>query len=148
MWVKPNGPGNILNDWGCSSYGCHHDSWIDLISNTSTTGNLKIRVWSFTPLNLGTITYGTWNHIVLRYVYGGKLDGFLNGSKTASIGGTRSVNTGGLGYYNFIGAKTATNLGNGYYFNGYIAIYRQYARALPDSEILSNYNAEKAMFTN
>jgi hypothetical protein len=32
MWVKPNGPGNILNDWGCSSYGCHHDSWIDLIS--------------------------------------------------------------------------------------------------------------------
>jgi hypothetical protein len=79
---------------------------------------LKIRVWSFTPLNLGTITYGTWNHIVLRYVYGGKLDGFLNGTKIASnITGTRGAPGGNNQYFSF-GYAEGTNMGAYQFFNG------------------------------
>jgi hypothetical protein len=150
IWFRPvsssdvlqTNAGVLVNEQGSTSFD---SNWFDSQIEISNS-NIYLRVWPINPINIGTIN-SKWTYIAWRYTNGSGLDGFLNGTKTASQSGTRTIPSSNA-YYNVLGLKCGTNLGNGYYFNGYIAIYRNYARALSDTEIMNNYKAERGMFSN
>ena len=144
MWVKADQGGNVLSDYGAPGAGTgaaaifgsgHQDSWIDVL----TTGEVKVRVWNL-QLSLGTIGFGTWNHIVLRY-NGSKVDGFLNGIKsTTSTAGTRTMGTGD--FYLALARIQPTHMGVNAYFKGAIDEFRVWNVARTDADIISNYTKQ------
>ncbi len=146
VWINPTNLSNvfirnagvIINEQGSTSLDTNwFDSQLEI-----NDGKIIIRVWSSSFLDLGTIS-GGWTHIVWKY-QPGTLSGYVNGVKKGSISIYRSIPNGS--YYSFIGAKCNTNLGNGNYYNGKLAVYRNYNTALTDSQILNNFNDEKNRF--
>jgi hypothetical protein len=88
---------------------------------------------------LGTVSFGTWNHVVVRH-NGSKVDGFLNGVKSAtSTAGTRTQST---DFYLGIGRIEATNLGANAYFKGSVDEFRIWNTARTDGDIIANYKRE------
>ncbi len=125
------------NTYGNSGW---HESQLEVYQN-----KLKFRVWNTAIISDSTIVSdGNWHHAVWRYKSSGLLEGFVDGIKcTVSSSGTRQIpNT----YYAWIGMSDWTKLGNGNYFTGDVAIYRNYNVALTDEQILANYNSEKDFF--
>jgi hypothetical protein len=120
-----------------------HDSQFEIVNGIG-----YIRVWNNSSLNVGTFQTNVWRQLVWRYnATSGTLDGFVNGVKVVTSGnGLYRINT-NPGYYSALGQSDGTNLGNGGYFKGFIGLYRNYNKALSDSEILQNYNADKYKFS-
>jgi hypothetical protein len=119
-----------------------HASQFEIVGNTGTIG-----VWTITGISsfqLGRFNDQSWHHIAWRYESSGILSGYLDGVKKGSIIVSR-LNT-SPGYYPALGYADTTNMGNGSYYRGLIGAYRNYNRAIKDSEILQNYNYEKQFF--
>lgn len=118
-----------------------HDSQVEVHG-----GYVYFRVWSLTGFsNSSTVNDGKWHHAVWRYKSSGLLEGFIDGVKcSGSSVGTRT--TPGSACYHWLGEVDWTNMGNGSYFNGDIALYRNYNSALTDEQILNNYHFEKHLF--
>lgn len=141
LWFKAETQGVIISEQGATTldHGWY-DSQIEIVGTT-----LKVTVWngiSGSFVDLGTITFNTWNHVVLRYDFlTGKLDGFLNGVKSQTTNVTAlNSNTGEL--YFTIGAYTLTNLGSGAWFKGEINEVRFWNDVRSDQEITDNINHE------
>ena len=119
-----------------------HASQVEIVGNTGT-----ISVWDggiTKRVNLGRFNDQSWHHIAWRYESSGILSGYLDGVKKGSVIVSRINTT--PGYYPALGYADTTNMGNGEYFKGLIGAYRNYNRAIKDSEILQNYNYEKQFF--
>jgi hypothetical protein len=119
-----------------------HAAQFEIIGNTGT-----ISVWNGSltnRVNLGLFTDQSWHHVAWRYESSGILSGYLDGVKKGSVNVLRTNTT--PGYYPALGYADATNMGNGNYYKGLIGAYRNYNRAITDSEILQNYNYEKNFF--
>jgi len=78
-----------------------------------------------------------WAHIVGTYSSGSR-NLYINGMLVASDTQAGTINTNANG--SSIGVYGGSNGGRGYWYNGDIGEVRVYARALPASEVLSNYN--------
>ncbi len=143
-WFKANGAGVILDELGDSTTTAPwHDSQIEVLA----TGEVKVRVWSLTAVSLGTVNFGEWHHVVLRYNKAtSNLDGFLDGVEAATdISGDRQAPwEASYGQYYALGLSDTTKMGSGSYFNGSLDDVRIYNRALSASEILALYNATKS----
>ena len=148
VWIKNYVEGTYTNGVVISEQGNlpfnsgWHDSQIEIVSGTG-----KIRVWNNSGLNLGTFQTNDWKQVVWRYnASSGALDGFVNGVKTVGSGnGLFRINV-NPNYYVALGQQDNTNLGDGGFYKGFIGIYRNYNKALTDSEILQNYNTDKNKF--
>jgi len=142
LWFKANSAGVIVNELGQAALNTGwHDSHLEILS----TGEVKARVWSLTSVSLGFVSFGTWNHAVVRYNSStSKLDGLLNGvASSGSTTGTRSKSTAsGYGYHYAFGGTDTTNLGSGAYFNGTIDEVRIWNIARTNTQIQTNMNTE------
>ncbi|MFM2213268.1 MAG: hypothetical protein RL427_531 [Bacteroidota bacterium] len=142
LWFKANSAGVIVNELGQATLNSGwHDSHIEILS----TGEVKVRVWSLASVSLGFVTFGTWNHAVVRYNSStSKLDGLLNGvASSASTTGARSKSTAsGYGYHYAFGGTDTTNLGSGAYFNGTIDEIRIWNIARTNAQIQTSMNTE------
>lgn len=140
VWFKANGAGIVVDELGQTAINTNwHDSQIEVLA----TGEVKVRVWNLTAVSLGIASFGKWHHAILRYNKAtNKLDGFLNGVKSASeVSGDRMAPwESGYGMYYAFGVTDTTKLGGGAYFNGLIDDVRIYNRALSDSEAKQLYN--------
>lgn len=141
VWFKANAAGIIVNELGQTTPNVGwHDSQIEILQ----TGEVRVRVWNLMSISIGTVSFGTWNHAVVRYnASTSVLDGFLNGvaSPTSFTGGRSHPVSNGFGYYYAFGVFDDTNLGSGAYFNGIIDEARIWNVARTNAQIQANmYN--------
>lgn len=140
VWFKANAAGVIISEIGQTSINTGwHDSHIEVLS----TGQVYVRVWGLGSVNVGTVSFGTWNHVVLRYNKATlTLDGFLNGVEAATDAtGDRSAPwESGYGQYFALGATDGTHMGSGAYFNGKIEEFRVWNTARTNAQIQANMN--------
>lgn len=109
---------------------------------------------------LGKARLNEWNHVVWRQTVQGNsvvslqegratLDGFLNGSvstmEQCQERQTPWINSGDTVYMLGV-APDSTTYGTANYPQGKIAVIRVYSRALSNTEILQNYNAQRQRF--
>jgi hypothetical protein len=130
VWFKATTGGVIVDELGGQALNASwHDSQIEILDD----GTVHVRVWNNAGLTLGTVSFGTWNHAILRYNNATQTtDGFLNGVKSAgSVSGAKQWP--GALYY-ALGGTDTTNLGSGAYFNGVVDDLHIYNRALSDAE--------------
>jgi hypothetical protein len=136
---KANSAGVIVSELGQSTINtAWHDSQMEILS----TGEVKVRVWNVASVSLGTVNFGTWNHVVLRYNKAtSSFDGFLNGVLSAPVSGNRDAPWEyGNGQFYAFGATDSSSLGGGKYFNGLIDEVKIWNRSLSAGEVLNEYN--------
>lgn len=140
LWFKANSGGVLVTELGQNAVNVgFHCSAIEILSN----GTVLVRPWNMPSVTLGTITFGSWNHVVMRYNATTQfLDGALNGiiSGTGSVGNRLSPMFFGLNQYWAFGAGSTTNMGNGNFFNGTIDEVRIWDTAITNVQIGANYN--------
>ncbi|GBL36281.1 hypothetical protein EMGBS15_18760 [Filimonas sp.] len=111
LWFNANAPGVIVDETG--------NGWSDTYIEILSGGVVKVRVWPLNAVTIGTVSFGTWHHVALRYnAATSTLDGLLDGiaSGTTSTGVKQHASTMFLG----MGRANFQNLGSGAYFNGKI----------------------------
>ncbi len=141
LWFKANGAGVILSELGQSTPNSGwHDSWIEILS----TGEVKARVWNLTSVSLGTVSFGTWNHAVIRY-NGTNVVGFLNGVISSAVAGTRITppingTAPNNKQYWAVGSNDGTHLGSGAWFNGQVDEMRIWNVARTNTQITGAWN--------
>lgn len=121
FWFKANGPGVLV-----SKRFTEDTNWAGSQLELFPAGVLKARAAPMTAeeaLTLGTVEFGTWNHIVYRYNNATRtLDGLLNGVPTPSESVTMQwpwdFTSSGIEY--FFGFPDEDNLGNTEQFDGVI----------------------------
>ena len=142
LWFKATGAGVILNELGQSAINTGwHDSHLEILS----TGEVRARVWALSSVSLGFVTFGSWNHVVVRYnASTSTLDGLLNGvaSSTTVVAARSKSTASGFGYYYAFGATDGTNLGSGAYFNGTIDEVRIWNTTRTNTQIQNSMNTE------
>lgn len=91
------------------------------------------------------LSYDTWYHMALTY-NGTTMKGYINGSEVVSKSVTFSSphNHSNTNHYMVWGAGDVTNMGDGSFFNGSMNEIRLYADALSATDILQNFNTNKA----
>ncbi len=138
LWFKADAAGVILQEDGQNAINTGwRDSQIELLS----TGEVKVRVWPLAAVLVGKVSFGTWNHVVVRYNAVTKtLDGLLNGVASATT--TKGDRQRSSEQYYAIGATDATNLGSGAYFKGTIDEVRIWNVARTNAQIISAMNTE------
>ncbi len=145
VWFKSSNNGIIVDETNNFNQTGWHDSQIEIV-----TGQVKGRYWNMAPpyLSLGSNITSQWNYACIRYDGStNTIDGNLNGSFISSQSFTRQFNPSpAVIYYVLGGPSDITNMGSGSYFNGQMAIYRTYKRALTNTEITNNYNSQKGLF--
>ena len=144
VWFKANNAGVILDELGQATPDINwHDSQIEILA----TGEVKVRVWSLTSVSLGSVNFGEWHHVVLRYnKTTSNLDGFLDGVESvADVSGNRNApwENGRELYYAF-GHSDTTKISSGNFFAGLIDDMRIYNRALSNVEVQELYNLGEA----
>ena len=141
LWFLARGPGVLVDERLYEGY--YRGSGIELITTAtnSTFGEVRIRILRLAApgLLLGTVQYGTWNHVALRYnAATSTLDGFLDGI----AGPTASISC-ALGSYSWgyaIGAWDDQNVGSGARFHGMVDELRIWNVARSQAEIQDNMN--------
>ncbi|MFN0040815.1 MAG: LamG-like jellyroll fold domain-containing protein, partial [Burkholderiales bacterium] len=122
-----------------------HDSQIEIEAN----GLVRMRVWNTAAIDVGTVAFGTWNHVALVYNKTTlTLEGYLNGVRTASLAGVdrQAPWEFGAGLHYAVGATDTTNLGTAAYFRGQVEDFRVWSNARSSTEI--NANRYKALAGN
>jgi hypothetical protein len=142
LWFRANGAGVIVSELGQSTINSGwHDSHMEILS----TGEVRVRVWFLNSISLGFVSFGTWNHAVVRYNSSNStLDGLLNGvaSTSTSVGARSKSSANGYGYNYAFGATDSTNMGSGGYFNGTIDEVRIWNTARTNTQIQTYMNTE------
>ena len=117
VWFNASSTSGVVVDWlGQAGINTgYHDSGIELVG-----GTVYVRFWNLSCTSIGTVTTGTWNHVVVRYS-GGSLTGYLNGVQGNTTSGSLTPNG---TMYVALGPTDSTNCGSGAYFNGTIDEFR------------------------
>lgn len=141
LWFNADGPGVLVDELDNGVCGWHN-SQIEVVTTATnaTVADVKISVWATMPrpiLTLGQVSYGTWNHVVLRYNQtNSTLDGFLNGipGPGSSVVRLTPQRCGGSLWY-ALGLADSQSLGSGAYFNGQIDEFRVWNIARSTADI-------------
>lgn len=143
LWFRANAAGIILDELGQTTPNSGwHDSWIEVLS----TGQVKARVWQLASpfLSLGTVTFGTWNHVVIRY-NGTNVVGFLNGVKSSAVAISRQTppvngTSPNNKQYWAVGTSDGTNMGSSAWFNGQVDEMRIWNVSRSDAQVAASWN--------
>jgi hypothetical protein len=142
LWFNAERDGILVDELGSAVVNSPvwRDSQLEVLAN----GDVRARVWNSNSLKLGTVTFGTWHHVALRYdrlTGGGTLEGFLDGVK-ATDRQTNLVRTlpASTLYYG-LGSTDTTHLGSGRYFKGEMEEFRVWNVARTDAQVQASRNA-------
>lgn len=141
-WFKPNAAGVVVGELGNGSLS---SLWYLSMIEVVGSGSVMVRVYNLPAVFVGTVSYGTWNHVALRYSHSGaRVDGFLNGVASASfVTGTRtSPLSASYNQFYQLGGSSLNNLGSGAYFNGSIDELRIWNTVRSQCDIQTYLNAE------
>lgn len=146
VWFKSSSlNGTIVDETSNLAQTSWHDTQVELVG-----GTVKGRYWNMASpyVTLGSNNSSAWMYACIRYNGSTNIiDGNFNGTFTASQSFTRSLAPSPAVIYYVLGLADFTNMGGGNtYYNGLVGVYRTYKRALTNSEILQNWNAEKGKF--
>ena len=140
LWFNASGPGDILDEMSnaASPNTGFHDSWLTI----DAKGNLFGSVWGCNNpgLSLGTVAFGSWNHVALTYDKQA-LRAYLNGAAVgaANYACARSTPAASGVVANYmVGPFESTDPGAGgsaNWFPGTVDEVRFYSRALSANEI-------------
>ncbi len=138
IWVDPSSPnGVIVSELGQQTPNtAWHDAWVDLVN-----GQVYIRVWDLSCINIGSIPDNTWSNIIMTGSVSGSTltySGYINGVLGNSNSGSRTAPSSG-GYYS-VGTADSTNCGSGSNFAGSVADYQFYNTALSSAQVYSLYS--------
>jgi len=142
VWVYPMDNGVIVTELGSPVINTvWYANLIEMVER-----NLRFSVWPngkgfastiSTPLN-------AWYYVGLTYS-GTTLKAYVNG-QPAGTGTNYNRNTPGAGLFYSVAAMGSTNLGDGTPANMRFGGMQVYNIALTDSNVLTNYNAQKSRF--
>lgn len=126
VWFRADGPGVLVSELGNTAGTGWHCSLIELVDAGAGQASVRATVYNLlggAGLYLGEVSYGTWNHAVVRFDEAHKrLDGFLNGVSAAEplVGHDRSPpwRGGHTSLHYAFGRADTTHLGNGSAFHG------------------------------
>jgi hypothetical protein len=146
VWFKSSAlNGTIVTEANNLALTSWHDTQVELVS-----GTVKARYWNLASpyVTLGSNNSSAWMYACIRYNGTTNIiDGNFNGSFSSTQSFTRQLNPSPAAILYILGLADSTNMGGGaVYYNGLVAVYRTYKRALTNAEILQNYNAEKGKF--
>jgi len=140
VWFYAKNSGVIVDELGQTTINVGwHDSQIEILP----TGEVKVRVWALPSVTLGTVGFNEWHQAVLRYDKTALiLDGFLDKVEAPTdVSGDRDAPWEfGYNLHYAFGPLDSTNLGDGTYFDGIIALILIYNRPLSASEIADLYD--------
>ena len=149
-WVYPTAAGVVLQIAGTPTPGQTY--FFSALEFVESAGNPvpHFGLWNGTGTTSDTgtaLSYNTWYHMVITY-NGTTLKGYINGAEVASATVTfDSPHDDGLTVHHLLwGAGSATNMGDGTYYDGRMGEIRIYSDALTAPEVLSNYNARKSRY--
>ncbi len=135
LWVKADEPGVIVSELGQKDPNTlWHISDLEVIDSGEVRGRFHGLHW----LPLGTIEFGEWHHLALRYdAMSGTLEGFLDGVKSSETRtGNRSTSIeGGQKSFWAFGAADTSHLGDGSALGGALDDIRLYNQYVSDQEI-------------
>ncbi|HGJ65600.1 TPA: LamG domain-containing protein [bacterium] len=141
-WVYPTEGGIVFVEEGQQALdGGWYDSHMEILGS----GEVKVGFWTgaMQGISLGKISLGKWHNIVMTYNKGdNKISGYING-KLVESGALAKQNPGDLWYA--IGARTATNMGDGTHFNGIIDKIAIYNVALSEADVKQNFESANAV---
>ncbi len=108
-------------------------------------GTLRFRLGGspsgqFVESNLGNVTDGTWKNITCSVTRTGNMVSYINGIPLVTT--NASTQQGSISNSTIIGSL----FGTGWFLSGNLATVSTYNKALSATEILQNYNAQKARF--
>ena len=142
-WIYPLEGGIVFVEEGQQALdGGWYDSHMEILSS----GEIKVGFWTGAEqgISLGIFGFSEWYNVVMTYDKSkNSIKGYVNGELMES-GPLVKLNPGDLWYA--IGARTATNLGDGTHFNGIIDKAAVYNVALSEEDIKQNYQAASAVF--
>ncbi len=142
-WIYPIEGGIVFVEEGQQALdGGWYDSHMEILSS----GEFKVGFWTGAEqgISLGKFSFKNWYNVVMTYDKSkNSIKGYVNGELMES-GTLVKLNPGDLWYA--IGARTATNLGDGTHFNGIIDKAAVYNVALSEEDIKQNYQAASAVF--
>jgi hypothetical protein len=145
IWYKSSSNGVLVEEANNLAINSWHDTQLEIVA-----GQVKGRYWNLLPpyVTLGTNSGSQWNYACIRYNGStNTIDANFNGVFTTPQAFTRSLAPTPAAIYYILGiGDNVTNMGSGVYYNGLVSIYRTYKKALTNSEILQNYNAQKSLF--
>ena len=148
-WVYPTAAGVVLQIAGTPTPAqTYFFSALEFVGAGSPVPNFGL--WNGVGITKDTgsaLSYNTWYHMVITY-NSTTLKGYINGAEVASASVTYdSPHDDGLTVHHLLwGAGSATNMGDGTYYNGNMAEIRTYSDALTAPEVLANYNATKSRY--
>ena len=142
-WIYPTAGGIVFAEEGQQALdGGWYDSHMEVLS----TGEIKVGFWTgaMQGISLGKFSLNEWYNVVMTYDKSkNSIKGYVNGELRES--GTLAKQYPGDLWY-AIGARTATNLGEGRYFTGIIDKTAVYNVALSEEDVKQNYQAASAVF--
>jgi hypothetical protein len=142
-WIYPTDGGIVFVEEGQQALdGGWYESQMEIL----TSGELKVGFWTGAEqgISLGKFSFNKWYNVVMTYDKSkNSIKGYVDGELMES-GTLVKLNPGDLWYA--IGARTATNLGDGTHFNGIIDKAAVYNIALSEAEVEENYQAASAVF--
>ena len=142
-WIYPTDGGIVFVEEGQQALdGGWYESQMEMLAS----GELKVGFWTGAEqgISLGQFSFKKWYNVVMTYdKSNNSIKGYVDGELIES-GTLVKLNPGDLWYA--IGARTATNLGDGTHFNGIIDKAAVYNIALSEAEVEENYQAASAVF--
>jgi len=139
-WIYPTAGGVIFVEEGQAGLDA---SWYDAQMEILSSGEIKVGFWTGAEqgISLGKYSFGEWYNVVMTYE-DGEIKGYVNG-ELMETGNLNKQNPGDLWYA--IGARTATNLGDGTHFDGIIDQAAVYNVALTEDQVMQNYQEANAV---
>jgi len=143
-WIYPTDGGVVFAEEGQQGLDA---SWYDSHMEILSTGEFKVGFWTGAEqgISLGKFPLNNWYYVVMTYDKdnGNSIKGYVNAELIES-GKLVKLYPGDLWYG--IGAHTATNLGDGTYFDGIIDEAAVYNVALSADDIKLNFKTANAVF--
>lgn len=145
VWFNATAPGVVVDEASSPTMGADwHDSQVEV----EPDGRLLGRVWTSSGSSptvwLGTVSFGTWHHLVFRYdmsrmMLDGLLDGVTEGRNIWVARSTPWQNGYPLRYA--VGRGDATNMGSGASFTGAVDDFAVYNYVLPVERAQAHFAA-------
>ena len=150
-WVYPTAAGVVLQVAGTPTPGqTYFFSALEFVGAGSPVPNFGLWNGGGTTKDTGSaLSYNTWYHMVQTYNAGtNTMKGYINGAEVASATVIfDSPHDDGLTVHHLLwGAGSATNMGDGTYYNGRMSEIRVYDRALSAADVLDNFNATRSRY--
>jgi hypothetical protein len=142
LWIYPMDNGVIVTELGSAAINTlWYANLIEMVA-----GSLRFSVWPNGRGFASTIPtpYNAWYYVGLTYS-GNTLKAYVNG-QPAGTGTNYSRDTPGEGLHYSVAAMGSTNLGDGTPANMRFGGMQVYNIALTDSNVLTNYDAQKSRF--